>query len=105
MRSLRIGDKQRRKILNFNALVTDNCLARELQFIQVERQEHMGELIDKIKGKAKQAEAAITGNRARKAEGVADELKGKAKGAFEEAKTDVKKAIRSQQNSPSARAR
>jgi len=65
----------------------------------------MGELIDKIKGKAKQAEAAVTGNRARKAEGVIDELKGKAKGAFEEAKTNVKKASRSQPNSPPARAR
>ncbi|MBC8132920.1 MAG: CsbD family protein [Deltaproteobacteria bacterium] len=54
----------------------------------------MGELVDKIKGKAKQAEGRVTGDRAREAEGVADELKGKAKGAFEEVKTDVKRALR-----------
>jgi uncharacterized protein YjbJ (UPF0337 family) len=54
----------------------------------------MGELIDKIKGKAKQAEGRVTGDRGREAEGVADELKGKAKGAFEELKTDAKRAVR-----------
>ena len=54
----------------------------------------MGELIDKVKGKAKQAEGRVTGNKAREAEGVADELKGKAKGAFEEIKSDVKRGVR-----------
>jgi uncharacterized protein YjbJ (UPF0337 family) len=54
----------------------------------------MGEIIDKIKGKAKQAQGRVTGNGAKEAEGVADELKGKAKGAFEEVKTDVKRAVR-----------
>lgn len=59
----------------------------------------MGELIDKVKGKAKQAEAEITGSRSRKAEGVMDELKGKAKGAFEDAKAGVKEATRKQPDS------
>jgi len=54
----------------------------------------MGEIIDTIKGKAKQAEGRVTGDRAREAEGFADEMKGKAKGAFEELKTDVKRAVR-----------
>ena len=54
----------------------------------------MGEMIDKLKGKAKQAHGRMTGDRAEEAEGVADELKGQAKGAFEEAKTDVKRAVR-----------
>ena len=54
----------------------------------------MGEIIDTLKGKAKQAQGRVTGDRAKEAEGVADELKGKAKGAFEEAKTDVKRAVR-----------
>lgn len=54
----------------------------------------MGELIDTIKGKAKQAQGRVTGDRGKEAEGVADELKGKAKGAFEEVKTDVKRALR-----------
>lgn len=58
----------------------------------------MGELIDKAKGKAKQAEGELTGDRSRKAEGVLDELKGKAKGAFEEAKTNIKEATRKQPN-------
>lgn len=56
----------------------------------------MGELIDKVKGKTKQAEAAVTGSRTRKAEGLIDELKGKAKGAFEDAKKGVKEATRKQ---------
>jgi uncharacterized protein YjbJ (UPF0337 family) len=54
----------------------------------------MGEIIDTLKGKAKQAEGRLTGDRAKEAEGVADELKGKAKGEFEEFKTDVKRAVR-----------
>jgi len=54
----------------------------------------MGEIIDTLKGKAKQAQGRVTGDRAKEAEGVADELKGKAKGAFEEVKTDVKRAVR-----------
>lgn len=58
----------------------------------------MGELIDKVKGKAKQAEAAVTGSRTRKAEGVIDELKGKAKGAFEDVKANVKEAGRNQRD-------
>ena len=53
----------------------------------------MGELIDKAKGKLKEAEGKLTGNKAREAEGVADQLKGKAKGAFETVKTDVKRAV------------
>lgn len=54
----------------------------------------MGEIIDTVKGKAKQAQGRLTGDRATEAEGVADEMKGKAKGAFEEVKTDVKRAVR-----------
>ena len=54
----------------------------------------MGEIIDTIKGKAKQAQGRVTGDRTKEAEGVADELKGKAKGEFEELKTDVKRAVR-----------
>lgn len=57
----------------------------------------MGELIDKVKGKIKQAEGRVTGNPAREAEGVADELKGKAKGAFEDIKSDAKRAFREEQ--------
>ena len=58
----------------------------------------MGELIDKIKGKAKQVQGRATGDKVREAEGVADEVKGKAKGAFEELKTDVKRAVRQNQD-------
>lgn len=41
----------------------------------------MGELIDKTKGKAKQVEADLTGNKTRQVEGVIDEIKGNIKGA------------------------
>jgi len=64
----------------------------------------MGELIDKVKGKVKQAEGRVTGNPAREAEGVADELKGKAKGAFEEAKSDAKRALREREEEERRRA-
>ena len=50
----------------------------------------MGEIIDKLKGKAKQVEGDITGDRARHGEGRMDEAKGKVKGKFEEVKQDVK---------------
>ncbi len=51
----------------------------------------MGELIDKAKGKAKQVEGAITGDRAKQAEGVVDETKGKLKEKFEDLKHEIKK--------------
>ena len=54
----------------------------------------MGELVDKIKGKAKQAAGRATNDRGMEAEGAVDEAKGNAKGAFEELKTDVKRAVR-----------
>jgi uncharacterized protein YjbJ (UPF0337 family) len=54
----------------------------------------MGEFIDKIKGKAKQAAGKVTGNKKLRSEGVADQMKGEAKGRFEEAKTDLKRALR-----------
>ncbi len=50
----------------------------------------MGELIDKAKGKIKQAAGDATGNDSLKGEGVIDEAKGKVKGAFEDVKQAVK---------------
>jgi uncharacterized protein YjbJ (UPF0337 family) len=54
----------------------------------------MGEFMDWIKGKAKRVEGKVTGDRVRHAEGVADGIKAKVKGAFEELKTDVKRSAR-----------
>ena len=54
----------------------------------------MGELIDKAKGKIKQVEGDLTGDRARHAEGRIDEAKGNLKGKFEEIKQDIKDKIR-----------
>ena len=53
----------------------------------------MGEIIDKLKGKLKEAEGEITNDPVRKAEGQLDQLKGSVKGAFEEVKHEVKKAL------------
>jgi uncharacterized protein YjbJ (UPF0337 family) len=50
----------------------------------------MGELIDKAKGKVKQAVGDLTGNKELNSEGERDEAKGKIKGAVE----DVKHAVR-----------
>ena len=54
----------------------------------------MGELIDKAKGKAKQAIGNATGNDSLAGEGVIDEAKGKVKGAFEDVKQAVKGAAK-----------
>ncbi len=55
----------------------------------------MGELIDKAKGKMKKIAGDATGNDRLKAEGTVDELKGKAKGAVEDAKHAIKDATKS----------
>ncbi len=54
----------------------------------------MGEIIDKAKGKAKQVEGSLTGDRDRQAEGVVDEKKGDLKGKFEEVKQNIKERFR-----------
>jgi uncharacterized protein YjbJ (UPF0337 family) len=40
----------------------------------------MGEMIDRAKGKAKQLEGELTGDRLRKGQGVAEQVKGNLKG-------------------------
>lgn len=50
----------------------------------------MGELIDKAKGKIKQAVGDLTGNEELTREGERDEAKGDVKGAFEDVKSAVK---------------
>jgi uncharacterized protein YjbJ (UPF0337 family) len=52
----------------------------------------MGELIDKVKGKIKQAAGNLSGDRGLKVEGKIDVAKGNAKGAVEEVKHAVKAA-------------
>ena len=52
----------------------------------------MGELIDKAKGKIKQIEGDLTGDKLLHAEGVMDELKGKVKGATKAVKHAIKDA-------------
>jgi uncharacterized protein YjbJ (UPF0337 family) len=54
----------------------------------------MGEIIDKVKGKSKQAAGNIVGDKSLKHEGQHDEAKGKMKGALEEVKHAVKGAIK-----------
>jgi uncharacterized protein YjbJ (UPF0337 family) len=50
----------------------------------------MGELVDKTKGKLKQAVGDLTGNKKLRREGKADELKGKVEGMIDDAKDAVK---------------
>ncbi len=52
----------------------------------------MGKIIDKTKGKIKQAVGALTGDKALKREGENDERKGKIEGAIEGVKDAVKDA-------------
>ena len=51
----------------------------------------MGEFTDKAKGKAKQFEAKLTGDQARKREGIADEIKGNIKGVAHKIEDATKK--------------
>ena len=53
----------------------------------------MGEIIDKVKGKIKQAAGAVSGDKKLQREGKIDEAKGKVKGATEDVKQAVKKAV------------
>jgi uncharacterized protein YjbJ (UPF0337 family) len=54
----------------------------------------MGEIIDKVKGNIKEAAGAMTGDKKLENRGKVDQAKGKAKGAFEEAKHAVKVAAK-----------
>ena len=56
----------------------------------------MGEIIDKVKGKVKQAAGALSGDKKLEREGKVDEAKGKVKGAAEAVKQAVKNAVRKQ---------
>jgi uncharacterized protein YjbJ (UPF0337 family) len=54
----------------------------------------MGEIIDKVKGKIKQAAGAAAGDKKLEREGKVDEAKGKVKGAIEEIKHAAKEAVK-----------
>ncbi len=54
----------------------------------------MGELKDKIKGKANQVAGVLTDNEGRRVKGEMQEQKGRVKGAFERAKTRIKGALK-----------
>jgi len=53
----------------------------------------MGEIIDKLKGKAKQVEGILTGDKARQREGEADEAKGKLEGVVNRVEETVERAL------------
>jgi uncharacterized protein YjbJ (UPF0337 family) len=63
--------------------------------MQYRRQEEkMGEIIDKSKGKIKQAVGDLTGNKKLKREGEMEELTGRAKGAVKDVKRAIKRAVK-----------
>lgn len=53
----------------------------------------MGELIDKAKGKAKELEGELTGDDARRNEGVADQIKGNLKGVAAKIESAAKNVV------------
>lgn len=53
----------------------------------------MGEIIDKVKGKAKQIEGILTGDKARQQEGELDEAKGNVKGVVNDVANKVEGAV------------
>jgi len=54
----------------------------------------MGEISDKVKGRAKQAVGDLTANEGLKREGERDELKGKVEGAVKDLKHAVKDVVK-----------
>jgi uncharacterized protein YjbJ (UPF0337 family) len=54
----------------------------------------MGEIIDKVKGKIKQAAGTLTGDKRLVQDGQIDEAKGTVKGAVEDVKRAVKDATK-----------
>lgn len=54
----------------------------------------MGEIIDKSKGKIKQAVGDLTGNKKLEREGEEDELKGRVKGVVKDVKRAVEGAVK-----------
>jgi len=54
----------------------------------------MGEMLDKGKGKVKQAVGDLTGNEKLKREGERDELRGQVKGVVKDVKRAIKKAVK-----------
>jgi uncharacterized protein YjbJ (UPF0337 family) len=58
------------------------------------RREQMGEIIDKTKGKIKQATGILAGDKKLENQGRTDEAKGKVKGAVEDIKRTVKGAMK-----------
>ena len=54
----------------------------------------MGEIIDKTKGRLKQAAGNLTGNKDMKREGKVDELKGKVEGVAKDLKHAIKGAAK-----------
>lgn len=54
----------------------------------------MGALSDKIKGKAKQVEGRLTGDRVREAQGSIQKTKGDVEGAAARAGRDIKRGVR-----------
>jgi uncharacterized protein YjbJ (UPF0337 family) len=54
----------------------------------------MGEIIDKVKGKIKQAAGSLSGDKKLEREGKVDQAKGKVKGAAEDVKYAVKDAAK-----------
>jgi uncharacterized protein YjbJ (UPF0337 family) len=54
----------------------------------------MGEIIDKVKGKIKQAAGSVSGDKKLEREGKVDEAKGQVKGVAEDVKHAVKDALK-----------
>jgi uncharacterized protein YjbJ (UPF0337 family) len=53
----------------------------------------MGEILDKLKGRFKQAAGRVSGDRSMEAEGHTEEKKGQVKGGFENVKRSIKDAF------------
>jgi len=60
----------------------------------INERQKMGEMIDKSKGKVKQAVGDLTGDKKLKREGESDELKGRAEGLVKDVKRTIKRAVK-----------
>lgn len=76
-----------------SALTVDSRIRAEVRTSTAIGRRNMGELIDKAKGRVKQAAGKLTGSKKLEREGERDELKGKVEGVVERVKREVKDTL------------
>lgn len=92
--TLDLSDRPASNLQSCYAAPEATSLRAVLNASGTKRDIQMGEIIDKAKGRIKQAAGALAGDKKLKSEGRADEASGKVKGAVEDVKHAIKDAVK-----------